>query len=117
MFFVQRFDPRPGVSHEQMQEIYRRLAIAWEEVWPTNKLIGLFVRKWGVGAEPDYLAIWELPNASAMDEWDSSWDHVKGRMMDIENEFWGAVRMVETKLMDRVKVDQRRDKMRFKKES
>jgi hypothetical protein len=105
MFFVQRFDPKPGVSHEQIQGIYRRLAAAWTEVWPTNTLVGLFVRKWGVGAKPDYLAIWDLPNAAAMDEWDTSWEGVKERMIDIENEFWSAVDMVETKLMDRVKMD------------
>jgi hypothetical protein len=105
MFFVQIFDPRPGVSPEQLKDIYRRLAAAWEDVWPTNRLVGLFVRKWGVGGEPDFLAIWELPNAAAMDEWDNSWDRVKERMLDIENEFWGAARVVETKLMDRVKMD------------
>lgn len=49
MFFAQRFDPKPGVSHEQMQDIHRRLATGWEREWPTNKLIGLFVRKWGMG--------------------------------------------------------------------
>lgn len=36
MLFVQRFDPKPGVSHEQMQDIYRRLAAGWEREWPTS---------------------------------------------------------------------------------
>jgi len=106
VFFVQIFDPKPGVSHDEMQDIYGRLAAAWREVWPTNRLVGLFVRKWGVGAKPDYLAIWELPNAAAMDEWDNSWDRVKERMIDIENEFWRAVEMVETKLMDQIEIDE-----------
>lgn len=104
MLFVQRFDPKPGVSHEQMQDIYRRLAAGWEREWPTNKLVGLFVRKWGMGTGPDYLAIWELPDAAAMDEWDARWESVKDHMEEIENEFWDAVVMVETKLMDRVEI-------------
>ncbi len=106
MYFVQRFDARPGVSREKMIEIYRRLATGWQSAWPSNKLVGFFVRKWGVGAKPDYLAIWELPNAAALDEWETSWERVKGSMLSAENEFWDAVEMVETKLMDRVGIDQ-----------
>ena len=105
MYFVQKFNPKPNVSHEKMQDIYKRLAAGWEEAWPTNKLVSLFIRKWGVGCGPDYLAIWELPNAAALDEWDASWDRVKNKMLDIEEEFWGAVEMVETSLMDSIMIE------------
>ncbi len=102
MHFVQIFNAKSDISQEQMADIYRRLADGWQKAWPSNKLIGFFRRKWGVGAQPDYLAIWELPNAAAMDEWDESWERVKDSMLGIEDEFWNAVEMVETKLMEQV---------------
>lgn len=105
MYFVQRFSKRHGVSKERMRDIFKCLAKGWQEVWPTNHLVGLFERKWGVGAEPDYLAIWEIPNAAALDEWDNSWEKVKEKMLDLEEEFWDAIIMVETKLMEKVEID------------
>lgn len=105
MYFVQRFNKRYGVSEEKMRDIFKRLAKGWMEVWPSNKLVGFFARKWGVGAEPDYLAIWEIPNAAALDEWDTSWDKVKDKMLDLEEEFWDAIEMLETKLMEKIEID------------
>jgi len=104
MYYVQQFHPRPGVSREKLIDIYKRFAAGWQKYWPSNKLVGLFVRKWAIGADPDYLVIWEIPNAAALDEWDAIWDRVKANMQDVEDEFWAAVEMVETRLMDRIDI-------------
>lgn len=102
MYFVQLFDARPDVDRDQMVDIYKRLAVGWQKAWPSNRLHHLFVRKWDFGAEPSFMAFWELPNAAALDEWETTWPQVREAMEPLENEFWGAVANLETKLMDKV---------------
>jgi hypothetical protein len=102
MFLVQLFNARAGVGEQEMIDVYRTLAEGWEVAWPGNKFRGLFSRKWGIGAEPNYIGFWELPNAAAMDQWDLTWDQTKAQMEGPENEFWARITNLETKLMDKV---------------
>lgn len=102
MYFVQLFDARPDVDRDQMIDIYKRFAEGWQKAWPSNKLHHLFVRKWDFGAEPSFVAFWELPDAAALDEWDITWPQVQKDMQPLEDEFWGAITNLETKLMDKV---------------
>lgn len=102
MYFVQFFDAKPEVGEERMITIYKELAESWQKAWPDNHFAGLFVRKWKVGAEPSFIAMWDLPDASAMDNWDRTWDQVKGQLEEPDNAFWNAACNVQVKLMDKV---------------
>ncbi len=101
MFYVQEFDARPDITEQQMEDIYMRLAAGWLAVWPSNKFVGLFVRQFGLGPGPQFLAIWELPNFGAFDEWRTDWPGFDDKMQALEDEFWGAVVNVESRVMNR----------------
>lgn len=101
MYYLQEFDARPGTSEKEMKEIYTRLATRWLEVWPTNKLVGLFVRKFGLGPEPQFLAIWEIPDFSAFDEWRSDWPGFDDAMQAAEDDFWGSAVNIVSRVMTR----------------
>ncbi len=101
IYFVQEFEPKPGLADEEMREVYLRLAAGWQKAWPDNHLIGLFIRKWGVGPKPAFLALWELPDAHALDQWDALWPQVKPQMENLEAEFWASAVDVTTRLMER----------------
>ena len=102
MFYVQEFDVRPGITDKQMMDIYLRLAAGWSVTWPSNKLVGLFVRKFGLGPGPQFLAIWELPDFSAFNEWRSDWPGFNDNNMRVlEDEFWGSAVNVKSRVMDR----------------
>jgi hypothetical protein len=101
MFYVQEFDARPGITDKQMEDIYLRLAAGWSAVWPSNKFVGLFVRKFGLGPGPQFLAIWELPGFDAFDEWRADWPGFDEEMQALEDEFWGAAVNVKSRVMDR----------------
>jgi hypothetical protein len=102
MYLVQLFNARDGVSEQDLIETYRTMAVGWEKAWAGNKFRGLFTRKWGIGAEPNFIAFWELPNAAAMDVWDDTWEETKAAMEGPENDFWASISDLETKLMDKV---------------
>lgn len=91
IYFVHEFDRRLEISDGQMIDIYRRLAEGWERAWPSNRLLGFFSRRYGLGPDPQYMAIWEMPNFAAFDEWRTHWDRVKDFMEDLENDFHNAV--------------------------
>ena len=106
IYFLQEFDPVPGLSEEEMIQIYRRMAKGWEESWKGNKLRGLYRRKWALGPPPVFVAVWELPDASSLDEWEDPeiWNAVKGHMQGIEDEFWTSVTNVRTRVMEKVEL-------------
>lgn len=91
IYFIHEFDRRTEISHDSMIQIYRRLAESWQKAWPSNHFIGLFGHRYGLGSGPQYMAIWELPNFAAFDEWRSRWNEVKGFMATLEDEFHNAV--------------------------
>ena len=101
MIFVQEFDARSGVSNERIREMYFQVAAEWSAIWPTNKFIGLFEHKF-VGAGRRFLAMWEMPDFGAFDEWHSDWPGVRERnFVEVENELWQATANLTTRVMDR----------------
>jgi len=91
IYFVQEFDRRPQVSDAEMRQIYQRLAENWQKAWPSNRLVGFFSLRYGLGAAPQYMAIWEMPDFAAFDEWRGRWEEVKPFMQAVEDDFHGAV--------------------------
>lgn len=101
MFFVQEFDARPGVSDKQVKDLYLRVAAEWGAIWPSNKFMGLFEHKF-VGAGPKFLALWELPNFGAFDEWHREWPGVSERnFAALEGELWEIITNHATRVMER----------------
>ena len=72
--FVEYFNPRPGATGEQIAEAARKVSEGWGKYWPSNVDLGLYRRKYGIGAGPMYYWAWELPNIAAVKEWDERWD-------------------------------------------
>ncbi|GAB4537511.1 MAG: hypothetical protein Kow0063_24340 [Anaerolineae bacterium] len=106
MLFVQTFDPRPGVSAQQVKELYFRVASQWLEIWPSNKFVGLFEHKF-VGSGPRFMAIWEMPGFAAFDEWHSEWPGVKERgFVALENQLWDCITNNATRVMERCEPSQ-----------
>jgi hypothetical protein len=91
IYFIHEFDRKLEVSDARITEIYKRMIDGWQKAWPTNHLVGFFSRRYGLGADPQYFAIWEMPNFAAFDEWRGSWEQVKGFMQSIEDDFHNAV--------------------------
>lgn len=102
IYFFHEFDRRLEVPDARMVEIYKRMAWGWEKAWPSNKLIGFFSRRYGLGADPQYLAIWQMPDFAAFDEWRGTWSQVKDFMQEIEDDFHGAVINERGKVMERL---------------
>ena len=101
MIFVQTFDPRPGVAAGQIKELYFQVAAKWMEIWPSNKFVGLFEHKF-VGAGSRFMAIWEMPDFAAFDEWHSGWPGVKEHdFVGLENELWDRITNNATRVMER----------------
>ena len=102
IYFIQEFDRRLDVSDSQMIEIYKRLAEGWEKAWPSNRLIGFFSRRYGLGTDPQYMAVWEMPNFAAFDEWRGNWEEVRGFMQTPEDDFHGAVIHERGRVMEKL---------------
>lgn len=101
MIFVQTFDARPGVSSKQVKDLYFQVADKWSEIWPSNKFVGLFEHKF-VGVGPRFMAIWEMPDFGAFDEWHSEWPGVKEHdFVALENQLWDCVIDNATRVMER----------------
>ena len=73
VYFIEYFSPKPGVTGEQIADCCRRVVKAWEKQWPSNKEVGLYRRKYGIGEGPMYYWVWELPNIASVKEWDDKW--------------------------------------------
>lgn len=102
IYYIQEFDPKPAISHAQMVEIYNRFTDGCQRAWPSNKMIGLFSRRYGLGPDPQYMAIWEIPNFAAFDEWRGKWEEVKSYMQEIEDDFFGSTINLRGRVMDRL---------------
>ena len=99
IYFVHEFDRRPDITDARMVELYKRMISGWEKAWPTNRLLGFYSRQYSLGADPQYMAIWEMPDFAAFDEWRKTWKQVKGFMQEIEDDFHGAVANERGKIM------------------
>ncbi len=102
IYFVHEFDRKLDVSDAQMQEYYRCMIAGWEKAWPSNHLIGFFSRRYGLGEDPQYMAIWEMPNFAAFDEWRGNWEQVKGFMQSIEDDFHNAIMNERGRVVERL---------------
>jgi len=102
IFYIQEFDRKPEISDAQMREIYKRMAEGWERAWPTNKLVGFFVRRYALGAGTQYMAIWEMPDFAAFDEWRGTWDQVKSFMQSIEDEYHASYLNMRSGIVERL---------------
>lgn len=92
MIYMQEFNTRSDLSKQEILDSYSRLVAGWQEVWPSNHFIGLYQRKFGLGPGIDYVALWELPNFQAFDEWVSNWPGFsEHQMREVEDEFWGLL--------------------------
>jgi hypothetical protein len=101
MVYVQEFDARPGVTNQQVKDLYLRMVPAWESVWPSNKFLGLYERKF-VGSGLRFMAMWEMPNFGAFDEWTSDWPGcADSDFVRLENEFWAAAAGLSSRVMER----------------
>lgn len=89
MIYMQEFNVRPDVTKQQLQASYARLAAAWQKVWTSNRFLGLYLRKYALGPGLNYVALWELPNFQAFDEWHANWPgFVENQMRAVEDEFF-----------------------------
>ena len=101
VIFIEYFDPRPGVTGEQVADCFRRLEAAWERQWPTNKSKGLFRRKYGIGEGPMYYAVWEVPSVASLVEWDEKWEEAD-EVRVLEEEFLTLVHRLDGLLVEKV---------------
>jgi hypothetical protein len=69
MYYLVGFNPKPGARRTQIVEAYEKFSKHFEKKLPQFKFMGLYVRNVLLGSRPHYLAIWELPNFSDLDEW------------------------------------------------
>jgi hypothetical protein len=69
MYYLVGFNPKPEARRRQIVEAYEKFSRYFEKKLPQFKLMGLYVRNVLLGSRPHYLAIWELPNFSDLDEW------------------------------------------------
>ena len=88
---VQEFDPKPEITHTRMLEMYEPMAEAWQKGWPSNKLIGLFSHRYYLGPGKQYLAIWQMPNFAALDEWQFNLNEARRFMLELEDTFHDSV--------------------------
>ncbi len=102
IYFVHEFDRKLDVPDARMIEIYKRMIAGWEKAWPSNHCIGFFSRRYGLGQDPQYMAIWEMPNFAAFDEWRGTWEQVKGLMQSVEDDFHGSVTREWGRVMERL---------------
>jgi hypothetical protein len=106
MIYMQEFNVRPEVSKKQLLESYVRLAEAWQKVWPSNRFLGLHIRKFALGQGLDYVALWELPNFQAFDEWHASWPgFVDLQMREIEDEFFDLIAEHSCRVLETLNVE------------
>ena len=69
MYYFVELNSKPEVRRSQIVEAYEKFARRFETKLPQFKLIGLYVRNVLLGSRPHYLAIWEFPSFSDLDEW------------------------------------------------
>jgi len=69
MYYLVGFNPKPEAKRRQIVEAYKNFSKHFEKKLPQFKLMGLYVRNVLLGSKPHYLAIWQLPNFSDLDEW------------------------------------------------
>jgi len=106
MIYMQEFNAQSGVSKQQIQTSYARLAAAWQKIWPSNRYLGLYARKFALGPGMDYVALWELPNFQAFDEWRSDWPgFAEHQMADIEDEFWNLLAGHTCRVLEALEVE------------
>jgi hypothetical protein len=102
VIFVQEFDKVPGVTSQQLKSIYFQVVQQWTEIWPSNRFMGLYERKF-VGSGAQFMALWEMPGFSAFDEWHSEWPGVKDSgFVDLENRLWAMTANLTSRVMERV---------------
>jgi hypothetical protein len=102
--FIEYFDPKPGVTGDQLAECFGRLKRAWEKQWPSNKDLGLYRRKFGIGDGPLYYSVWELPDIASLEEWDEKWAEAD-EVRPLEEEFLTLVKGLDGLLIEKVQVD------------
>jgi len=101
MIYIQEFDAGPGVTNQLVKSLYMNMVPVWESVWPSNKFLGLYERKF-VGSGPRFMAMWEMPDFSAFDEWRSDWPGcTESDFVQIENEFFEAAAGLTSRVMER----------------
>jgi len=69
MYYFVSFDPKEGATRSQVVDAYKNFANHFQKGLPRFKLLGLFSRNVLLGSRPHYIAIWEFPDYSALDEW------------------------------------------------
>lgn len=77
MFYFVTFDPIEGATRKQITDSYNRFAKHFEKKLPDFKFLGLFSRNVLLGSKPHYTAIWEFPDYSALDQWNSAYNKDK----------------------------------------
>jgi hypothetical protein len=69
MYYFVSFNPKEGTRRSQIIEAYKKFAEHFERKLPQFKFMGLYARSVLLGSKPHYVAIWEFPNYSDLDEW------------------------------------------------
>ena len=100
IYFVQEFDRKPEVTPARMQEIFKALQEGWEKAWPTNRLVALYYQRYNLGGDREYMAIWEMPDWAAFDEWRGFWPQVKDFMQSVEDDFHGSIIHERNRVME-----------------
>ena len=71
MYYFVTFDPIEGATRKQITDAYNRFVKHFEKKIPQFKFLGLYARNVLLGSRPHYIAIWEFPDFSALDEWNA----------------------------------------------
>ncbi|HEX3035471.1 MAG TPA: NIPSNAP family protein [Thermodesulfobacteriota bacterium] len=77
MYYFVSFDPKEGAGRKQIVDAYNKFAKHFEKKLPQFKLIGLYARNVLLGSRPHYIAIWEFPNYSDLEEWNKAFANDK----------------------------------------
>jgi hypothetical protein len=70
MYFVEFFEPRPGVPFERFREVVTTYLAGWAREHPEDELVCTIARKWWLGPEPGYMTIWRIADPSVFERWE-----------------------------------------------
>jgi hypothetical protein len=70
MYFVEFFEPRPGVPYDKFRTVVTEYLSGWAAEHPDDELVCTIGRRWWLGPEPGYMTIWKVADTSVFERWE-----------------------------------------------
>jgi hypothetical protein len=71
VYFVEFFEPRPGVPLDTFKRVVTEYLSAWARDHPDDELVCTIGRSWWLGPEPGYMTIWRVADTSVFERWEN----------------------------------------------